>query len=127
MKQASEETRNRALAAWKKGLSIRQICKSYNICRKTFYFWRKRDSEGGKQTPLPKGRPAQVLTPKDELNIQMLLRENKSLFAWEIIKILELKCSITTIYRTLKRLGLTFKKKNLSLQKGKSLKLLKRD
>lgn len=113
MKQASRDTRERAVAAWKNGISIRQICESYKICRKTFYSWRKRDSEGGEQVPLPKGRPPNILTEKDKHNIQKLLSENKSLFAWEIIKILELNCSVTTIYRVLKQLGQTLKKKNL--------------
>ena len=119
MKQASKETRERAIAAWKGGITIKQVCESYNICRKTFYLWRKRYSEGGEQVPLPKGRPPQILNEEDKHNIENTLNENKSIFAREIIKELDLKCSITTIYRTLKKMGKTLKKRICSFGKKK--------
>ena len=61
MKQASKETRERAIASWKVGVPIDQICSVLNISRGTFYSWRKRDAEGGEQTPLPKShKPAKL-------------------------------------------------------------------
>ena len=111
MKQASKDTRERALLAYKNGVSIAEICKSYNICRKTFYSWRKRDEEGGQQIPKPKGHPPRYLSHDDLERIKELHTKNNSIFAREIIEHLELSCHISVIYRALKELGLTYKKK----------------
>lgn len=111
MKQASKDTRERAIQAFKKGVSIDEVCKNYGICRKTFYSWRKREKEGGVQVPLPKGHPPRALSAEDLKQIKMLYEENNSLFAREIIEKLHLTCHRTVIYRALKELGLTFKKK----------------
>lgn len=111
MKQASKDTRERALQAFKNGVSIDEICKNYGICRKTFYSWRKREREGGDQMPLPKGHPPRVLTQENLKEIKILYEKNNSLFAWQIIEKLGLKCHPTVIYRALKELNLTNKKK----------------
>lgn len=111
MKQASKDTRERALQAFKNGVCIEEVCKNYGICRKTFYSWRKREKEGGEQVPQPKGRPPRALNAEDLNRIKMLYNDNSSLFAREIIEKLQLTCHRTVIYRALKELGLTYKKK----------------
>ena len=113
MKQASRETRERAIAAWKAGTSISAICESYQICRATFYKWRKRDAEGGEQRPKPKGHPPRFLKPEDMQNIKSLVEsEGHALSAREIGARLGLTCHLTVIWRALKELGYSFKKKS---------------
>lgn len=55
MKPASKDTRERALAAFKNGVKIDEICKAFGICGKTLYIWRKREAEGGEQVPKAMG------------------------------------------------------------------------
>lgn len=111
MKQASKDTRERAVKAYKKGIPIKEICKNYGICRKTLYKWRKRDEEGGEQIPKPKGHPPKILSSDDLSRIKALYEKDNSLFAHEIIEKLKLSCCAMTIYRALKKLGFTYKKK----------------
>lgn len=118
MKQASQETRERAIQAWKertednKKSIISTICACYNIGRTTFYRWRKREAEGGEQRPLPKGHPPKVLSEEDLSNIKTLVENEKNdLSAREIGVKLGLKCHPSTIWRALKNMGYSFKKK----------------
>ena len=111
MKQASEDTRKRAIAAWKAGSKINDICGVLGIDRRTFYNWRKRDANGGEQKPLPKGHPPKILDEQLLLEIKKLYEENNSLYAREIVNKLNINCSLGVIYRALAHLGLTFKKK----------------
>ncbi len=111
MKQASEDTRERAIASWKSGTPIDEICKVLGITRKTFYNWRKRDAEGGRQIPKPKGHYPALLNEEHMLKIKEFLEEDNSLFAREIRSKLGMECSLGVIYRAIAKLGLTFKKK----------------
>lgn len=111
MSQASKDTRERAIEAWKAGRPINEICKVIGITRKTFYNWRKRDAEGGEQRPLPKGHPPRLLNEAHLAKIRELCQANSSIYAREIRAELGLECDLGVIYRALAELGLTFKKK----------------
>lgn len=111
MKQASKDTRERAIEAWKAGTPTTEICRVLGIDRRTFYNWRKRDAEGGEQIPLPKGRPPRLLTKEQLSRIKELYEENNSLYAREIMAKLGIQCHLGVIYRAIAELGLTFKKK----------------
>ena len=111
MSQASKDTRERAIEAWKSGQPINQICEVVGITRKTFYNWRKRASEGGEQRPLPKGRPPRILNAAHMARIKDLCEANNSIYAREIRDALGLECDLGVIYRALSELGLSFKKK----------------
>ena len=111
MKQPSEDTRKRALAAWKSGQKINDICGVLGINRRTFYNWRKRDENGGEQKPLPKGRPPRLLTPEQVLKIKEMYQNDNSLYAREVMARLGINCDLGVIYRALAELGLTLKKK----------------
>lgn len=119
MKQASKETRERALKAYKNGVSIDKICESFSICRKTFYFWRKREAEGGIQVAKPKCHRPPALSAEDMERIKKLYEQDNSLFIREVAEKLGLTCHPSIIYRAVKKLGFTFKKK-LSSQKNKT-------
>lgn len=112
MKQASEDTRNRAIAAFKAKVPIKEICRNFGICRATLYNWRKRDESGAPQLPKPKGHNPRILTPNLLGEIKNMMEENNSLFAWQIRDKLGLNCDLGVIYRALEELGLTYKKKN---------------
>ena len=111
MSQASKDTRERAIEAWKSGQPINQICEVVGITRKTFYNWRKRASEGGEQRSLPKGRPPRILNAAHMARIKELCEANNSIYAREIRDALGLQCDLGVIYRALAELGLSFKKK----------------
>lgn len=89
MKQASKDTRERAIKAYKNGIPIKEICNNFGICRKTLYKWRKRDEEGGEQISKPKGRPPKILTPEDLSRIKALYEENNSLYLVRLLKNLD--------------------------------------
>lgn len=112
MKQASRETRERAIASWKNGVPINTICQALGITRKTFYQWRKRDAEGGEQVALPKGHNPSKLNETHLAKIKELVEANNSIFAREIRDQLQIECSLGVIYRALAKLGYSFKKKN---------------
>ncbi len=112
MKQASKDTRKRAIEAWKSGTPINDICRVVGINRRTFYTWRKRDAEGGDQVPLPKGHRPRLLDKQQILEIKRLAEENNSLSAREIMMKLGIECHLGVIYRALEELGFTFKKRN---------------
>lgn len=114
MKQASKDTRERAIKSWKSGTPINEICRVVGIDRKTFYKWRKRDAEGGMQVPLPKGHPPRLLADQQLLEIKRLVEENNSLSAREIMAKLGIECHPGVIYRALEELGFTYKKRNKS-------------
>lgn len=114
MKQASQETRERALAAWKNGTPINQICAVLHISRRTFYSWRKRDAEGGKQIPLPKGHRPAKLSSEHLTKIKELVEANNSIFAREIRDAPGINCALGVIYRALAKLGYTLKKRVVS-------------
>lgn len=111
MKQASEDTRNRAIAAWKGGVSINEVCRNFGICRTTFYHWRMRDAAGEPQLPKPKGHNSRILTPYHLQKITLMMKENNSLYAWQIREKLGIECDLGVIYRALAELGLTLKKR----------------
>lgn len=111
MKQASKETRERAISSWKAGVSIDQICSVLNISRKTFYSWRKRDAEGGEQIPLPKGHKPAKLNDEHLAKIKKMVEANNSIFAREIRDALGIHCALSVIYRALAKLGFTLKKR----------------
>lgn len=111
MKQLTEDTRERALAAWRAGKKINEICEVLGINRRTFYNWRKREENGGRQKPLPKGRPPKILDARALIQIKELYETDNSLYAREVLDKLGLNCSLGVIYRALAELGLTFKKK----------------
>lgn len=111
MKQASKDTRERAIASWKSGTPINVVCRVVGITRKTFYNWRKRDAEGGEQVPLPKGHPPRLLDDQQLLEIERFIEEDNSLSAREIMVKLGIECHPGVIYRALEELGFTFKKK----------------
>lgn len=111
MKQASKDTRERAISSWKSGTPINEICRVACIDRKTFYKWRKRDAEGGEQVPLPKGHRPRLLDDQQMLEIKRLVEENNSLSAREIMLELGIECHLGVIYRALEELGFTHKKK----------------
>lgn len=114
MKQASKETRERAIASWKAGISIDQICSVLHISRRTFYSWRKRDAEGGEQIPLPKGHRPAILNEDHLAKIRALVDANNSIFAREIRDALGINCALSVIYRALAKLGYTLKKRAVS-------------
>ena len=117
MKQATEDTRNRAIASWKAGTPINQICSVLGINRRTFYNWRKRDESGGQQLPLPKGHRKCILNDAHMQKIKELYESNPSLYAREVLIKLNLNCDIGVIYRALAKLGFTLKKRDKSITK----------
>lgn len=122
MKQASQDTRDRAIASWKDGTPISQICKSYRICRTTFYKWRKRDAAGEQQLPKPRGRPPKILSPEDLRNIQALIDNGENaLSARGIGARLGHTCHLTVIWRTLKELGYSFKKSLIACERNRKI------
>ncbi len=111
MKQSSKDTRERAIASWKSGTPINEICNVLKITRKTFYNWRKRDAEGGEQIPKPKGHAPALLNEEHLIKIQDIFKSNNSLCAREVMEKLGLNCSLGVIYRALAKIGMTYKKK----------------
>lgn len=111
MKLSSKDTRERAVTAYKNGVSADEICKNFGICRKTLYLWRKREAEDGDLSPKPKGHRPRALSPEDMEQIRELRMKDSSLYVREIGEKLGLTCHLSILWRALKEMGFTYKKK----------------
>lgn len=117
MKFASQDTRERAVAAYKAGgRSQQEVADMFGVHYKTIANWLKADSEGRPQCPKPKGHLKKILDPADLAKIDQIMSSEPSLTIIQLMKRIGKICSVGVYCRALKELGYTFKK-NLSSQR----------
>lgn len=110
MKHASEEIRKLVIEACKKGIITQKKASEitgYSIV--TIWRWCSKEQ----YVPKPKGHMTPAFNEKEKEELKEFVAINKDATLDEIREHFGKKCSIATIYNTLKRIGLRYKKKSL--------------
>lgn len=119
MKHASQEIRELAVTLHKKhNYSIAKTAEIVGYHPNTVKNWLKANREGRSQTPLKRGCPPKVLTPADREELKRLVESGKYHNLSDLTEALG-KASRSTIYRAIRELGYTFKKKRYMPAKKK--------
>jgi transposase len=107
----SMDLRTRVLADCDKGLKPGEVADKYTVSPAWVYRLLQRRRQTGEAQPR-KGRPGPkpVLQP-EQARLRQVVAAEPDLSAAEYRDRLGLACSVLTVWRALRRLGLTFKKK----------------
>ena len=106
----SMDLRKRVLAALEAGQTIAAVARRFSVSRTTVRDWRDRAQHGDLSagTPGPKG-PTK-LTPADVQQIRERVASEPGVTGGQLAEGLSVRVSAQTVYRQLKRLGLSQKK-----------------
>lgn len=99
--------RKRVLAYVEEGHTRKETAKLFNISTNTLYIWEKQLKEQGHLNRKQRISKAQKI-PLDKL--EKFVKKHLDAFLKEIAE--EFSCTPSTIWRALKRTGITFKKNN---------------
>jgi len=111
MQPYSMDLRARVLADCDAGLRTSAVAQKYTVSTAWVRRLLQRRRETGETQPR-KGRPGpRPKLASQEDRLRDLARAEPDLSAWEYRDRLGLACSVLTVWRSLRRLGLTFKKK----------------
>lgn len=113
---ASKEIRIRAVEAYKTGaFTQQQLADAYCVHYKTIYNWLKADANGEEQTPKKRGCRPRIFTKEEEIELVSIIRDNPSITLEEIKVRFNKECNTSVVHRTLRRLGITYKKNSSSI------------
>ncbi|BET38985.1 transposase [Spiroplasma ixodetis] len=100
-------------------MKIKEICKVFNITRKTLFLWRKRKKETGHIKPILNYQKGHSHKIKDLDELKNYLAQNKDV---TVQKVIEKFGDMTkeTVYNYFKKLNYTYKKTFLYEQKDKN-------
>ncbi|WP_425382599.1 helix-turn-helix domain-containing protein [Spiroplasma endosymbiont of Melieria omissa] len=113
-KPYSEDLRRKVIEAYEsKNMKIKEICKVFNITRKTLFLWRKRKKETGHIKPILNYQKGHSHKIKDLDELKNYLAENKDV---TVQKVIDKFGNMTkeTVYNYFKKLNYTYKK-NITL------------
>jgi transposase len=110
MKIATQEIRQRALAAHEAGQTQAQIAKCYGIDIRTFQRWLESSRKTGRTAPLPRGHNPAALDEAEMRRLGQFVQESSDATLEQIRAALGKTCSVVAIHNALKRLGYRFKK-----------------
>ncbi|BET38331.1 IS630 transposase-related protein [Spiroplasma ixodetis] len=109
-KPYSEDLRRKVIEAYEsKNMKIKEICKVFDITRKTFFLWRKRKKETGHIKPILNYQKRHSHKIKDLDELKNYLVQNKDV---TVQKVIEKFGDMTkeTVYNYFKKLNYTYKK-----------------
>lgn len=107
----SVDLREKALQAVASGLSVTEAARLFDVGRSTLSRWRRRQRETGSVTPRASpGRPRRF-TLEQEAQLRALVTAHPDLTLAELCAASPVPMSVTTMGRTLHRLGLPRKKR----------------
>ena len=106
----SMDLRQRVVAAVEAGGSIAAVARRFSVARPTVRDWRDRARRGALSagTPGPKG--SIKLTEADDQWIRQQVAAQPGITARQLLEGLRVAVSLMTVYRHLKRLGLSLKR-----------------
>jgi transposase len=119
MSIATEQIRQRAIAAHLAGQAQSQVAKCYGVNIATFQRWLRRHRETGQDAPLPRGHNPPALDQHEMIRLGQLVRATPDATLAQLRGALGKTCSLVAIHMALKRLGYRFKK-NASGQRTRS-------
>lgn len=112
MKQASRDTRERAVAAYKAGgHSQGEVASMFGIHYKTLQNWLKVDAAGEDQVPKMRGHPKRAFSPDIMQQIHDYLQNDSSITLRQMRELIGIDCSISVYWRAYNELGYSYKKK----------------
>ncbi|WP_425382322.1 helix-turn-helix domain-containing protein [Spiroplasma endosymbiont of Melieria omissa] len=109
-KPYSEDLLRKVIEAYEsKNMKIKEICKVFNITRKTLFLWRKRKKETGHIKPILNYQKGHSHKIKDLDELKNYLAENKDV---TVQKVIDKFGNMTkeTVYNYFKKLNYTYKK-----------------
>ena len=108
----SLDFRLKVLAAYDRGLTAKQTATKFDTAEHTVFQFLRRRREGrlAPDTPGPK-KPTKI-TPEDKQIIRQLVAKQPGITLKELIAHISVPVAESTMSRTLKRLGITFKKRH---------------
>jgi transposase len=116
MSIASQELRERAVAAYKTGsFTLQRLADAYRVQYKTIQNWLRVDAHGEAQVPGPRGCRARICNKDDEERLIELIRNEPSTTLEKIKLKLNKNCHVSVIHRTLLKLGITYKKNSTGI------------
>ena len=108
---ASEDVRNRAIAAYEAGHGTQaQVARLYGIHLSTFLRWLQRYRQTGRASPLPRGHNPPALNDSQMHQLDTLVQQRPDATLERIRTELGVTCSLVAIHNALKRLGYRYKK-----------------
>lgn len=110
---ASEEIRRRALQAHEAGEHPETIARVLGVGERSVYRWILQ-SKSGQVGPRPRGHKACALNQEQMDKLDELVKQTPDMTLEELKQALGVTCHISTIHRTLARLGYRYKKKAAS-------------
>jgi transposase len=116
MSIASQELRERAVEAYKTGAFTQQLlAAAYRVHYKTIQNWLKSDARGEGQAPKPRGCRPRIFSKDEEAELLALIRDEPSITLEKIKSKFHKTCNVSVVHRTLRKLGLTFKKNSTGI------------
>lgn len=113
MKKAGPEIRAMAVRAVESGqFTVRQIAELTNYTVATVYNWLHASRKENRLTPKPSGHRTPAFSASDEERLRNLLKRQPGITLAGIREHFGKSCSVVTVHNTLKRMGITFKKKH---------------
>lgn len=110
MSIATEEIRQRAIAACEAGQTQSRVAKCYGVSIATVQRWLKRYRETGQTKPLPRGHNPPALSPPEMQQLDQLIRQRPDATLAQLREALGKTCSLVAMHQALKRLGYGYKK-----------------
>ena len=107
---ATEQVRQRAIAAHEAGQTQSQVAVCYGINIATFQRWLKRYRETGQAAPLPRGHNPSALDEAEMRELDRLVRESPDATLEQLRSWLGKTCSLVAIHKALRRLRYRYKK-----------------
>ena len=107
----SVDLRERSLQAMASGRPVPEVAQLFGVSRESLYRWHAQQAATGSVVPgKATGRP-RLLTPAQEADLLTRLNETPDATLGELCATLPVAMSLPTMSRTLRRLGLTRKKR----------------
>lgn len=107
----SLDFRQKVVRALESGQSIRQVAKRFDINKQTVQNYKKLAQAGSLQARKCGPSKPTKITPQDEQLIRQLIAQKNDLTLKQLCSRISVPVAESTMSRTLKRLGLSFKKR----------------
>ena len=111
MKRASQEIRALAVKGVKSGqYTVQQMADLTGYTAASIYNWARVSREEKRVTAKPGGHRAPAFSADEQGQLRELVKEQPSITLEEIREHFQKSCSVVAVHKTLRRMGITFKK-----------------
>ncbi len=106
----SMDLRERVMVAVKQGQTISVVARRFSVSRPAVRDWRDRAGRGALEVSKPGPKGPRKLTPQDDELMRKQIAKRPGVTAKELMAMLSVLVVESTVYRRLKKLGLSLKK-----------------